>query len=153
MNSPIYQQDAVESSLYLLQDYDCISPGHVQYGTWVLYHKMVPYGAGPYGMRYFVYEFFFTIFQRRPTPVARGCRPLLIAYHRCSHLQATRLVINLPAPTILCYLFQLVIFNFLSRSILISLPPEMYRHPCCIIKHASPKHEAAEVFRVSEAVI
>ena len=89
----------------------------------IRWYRTVHYRTVPYGTRYFVYEYVFTIFQRWYTPVDRGCRPLLVAYHRCPHLQTTRLVTNLPAPTILFYLFQLVTFYFLSRSILISLPP------------------------------
>ncbi len=51
MDHPINPHCIMISSLYLSQDYDCISPGPVKYGTvrygtvTILYQNMVPYGT------------------------------------------------------------------------------------------------------------
>jgi hypothetical protein len=113
-------QNTLTSLLYLMQDYDCISPGTVWYRT-VLYQKMVPYGTVwydtctvPYGTRFFFFYYFFCY---NLPAVDRGRRPLLAAYHRCPHLQSTQLpvVAALPEPTIPCYIFLFNIGNLFSK--------------------------------------
>jgi hypothetical protein len=43
---PINMQNNLTSLMYLMQDYDCITPGTVPYFT-VLHQKMAPYGTVP----------------------------------------------------------------------------------------------------------
>jgi len=75
-------QNTLTSLLYLIQDYDCISPGTVPYCT-VMYQKMVPYGTVwydtytvPYGRRlYYYYFFFLTICPLLTAVVGRSSQP------------------------------------------------------------------------------
>ncbi len=109
INRPIKSQDIAESFLYLLKDYDCISPGLVQHVSTVWYRTIFK----NHGIFYIF--ILFTI-----------CLRLTAVTGRCSFtFDSTQLAVALPIPTvpnIFPYFKRQDIFYF-RLSLLASLSP------------------------------